>query len=440
MPVSSPSYFPPNTSTDQVTGINAGHLATGAPRFLAGANAGNNSSIARLIIIGDNSGKAGLTDAFLAGTIILGDSSGQALVAKSQGSGTNSPGAITILGDSSFSACDFADSCVIIGQSVYAAYVGSPSQNFSANVLIGNGVGQGNGGDLVDSVIIGHAAFPGNAANSSQNVFIGSKSMQSATTGASFTANVIIGYLSCQQLGSTSVSGSHNVAIGSGVSLGTAGSLHVVIGDTASCSTGGSGSEGNVGIGANCICGATSDAVGGNVVLGSGARIPATTANGQNVIIGANAGATLPTASFTQFVVEINNTAHTSQSALLYGNFVGGNLILGGSKDGTNRDFGGVAGTNMVKLLNGTAATGAAITNGGYFTVLAGVLSWIDQNGIVSQLSQTAAGELDGSATVPYTNNAAAQAATMLNGPTAGNPTKWIPINDNGTIRNIPAW
>jgi hypothetical protein len=41
---------------------------------------------------------------------------------------------------------------------------------------------------------------------------------------------------------------------------------------------------------------------------------------------------------------------------------------------------------------------------------------------------------------IALTNNAAAQAATMTNGPTAGNPTKWIPINDNGTIRNIPAW
>lgn len=37
-------------------------------------------------------------------------------------------------------------------------------------------------------------------------------------------------------------------------------------------------------------------------------------------------------------------------------------------------------------------------------------------------------------------NNAAAQAGTLTNAPVAGNPTKWIPINDNGTIRNIPAW
>lgn len=37
-------------------------------------------------------------------------------------------------------------------------------------------------------------------------------------------------------------------------------------------------------------------------------------------------------------------------------------------------------------------------------------------------------------------NGAAAQIATMTNGPTAGNPTKWIAINDNGTTRYIPAW
>lgn len=38
------------------------------------------------------------------------------------------------------------------------------------------------------------------------------------------------------------------------------------------------------------------------------------------------------------------------------------------------------------------------------------------------------------------TDGAAAQVATMTNGPTAGNPTKWFPINDNGTTRYVPAW
>jgi hypothetical protein len=37
-------------------------------------------------------------------------------------------------------------------------------------------------------------------------------------------------------------------------------------------------------------------------------------------------------------------------------------------------------------------------------------------------------------------NGAAAAAGTLLNAPVAGNPTKWIGINDNGTTRYIPAW
>jgi hypothetical protein len=38
------------------------------------------------------------------------------------------------------------------------------------------------------------------------------------------------------------------------------------------------------------------------------------------------------------------------------------------------------------------------------------------------------------------TNGAGAGAGTITNAPSAGNPTKWIGINDNGTTRYIPAW
>lgn len=48
--------------------------------------------------------------------------------------------------------------------------------------------------------------------------------------------------------------------------------------------------------------------------------------------------------------------------------------------------------------------------------------------------------QLIGSNGTNYANNAAANVGTLNNAPAAGNPTKWIPINDNGTIRNIPAW
>jgi len=41
---------------------------------------------------------------------------------------------------------------------------------------------------------------------------------------------------------------------------------------------------------------------------------------------------------------------------------------------------------------------------------------------------------------VSYTDGAAASVGTLTNAPAAGNPTKWIPIDDNGTTRFIPAW
>jgi hypothetical protein len=41
---------------------------------------------------------------------------------------------------------------------------------------------------------------------------------------------------------------------------------------------------------------------------------------------------------------------------------------------------------------------------------------------------------------VAFTNNAAAAVGTLNNAPAAGNPTKWIGIDDNGTTRFIPAW
>jgi len=41
---------------------------------------------------------------------------------------------------------------------------------------------------------------------------------------------------------------------------------------------------------------------------------------------------------------------------------------------------------------------------------------------------------------VSWTNNAAAATGTLTNAPAAGNPTKWIAIDDNGTNRYIPAW
>lgn len=39
-----------------------------------------------------------------------------------------------------------------------------------------------------------------------------------------------------------------------------------------------------------------------------------------------------------------------------------------------------------------------------------------------------------------FTNGAAGNLGTLTNSPAVGDPTKWIPVNDNGTTRYIPAW
>lgn len=43
-------------------------------------------------------------------------------------------------------------------------------------------------------------------------------------------------------------------------------------------------------------------------------------------------------------------------------------------------------------------------------------------------------------AITPVNNGAAGLAGTLLNSPLVGNPTKWIPFDDNGTVRYIPSW
>lgn len=40
----------------------------------------------------------------------------------------------------------------------------------------------------------------------------------------------------------------------------------------------------------------------------------------------------------------------------------------------------------------------------------------------------------------PFANQAASGAGTLTNAPFSGNPTKWIALNDGGTIRSVPTW
>lgn len=93
------------------------------------------------------------------------------------------------------------------------------------------------------------------------------------------------------------------------------------------------------------------------------------------------------------------------------------------------------------------STTGMTINTGftGGLTIAAttGVTLTISSTNVAS--ITTAGGIKTGSTTLhstsaALTNGAAAQTGTLTNSPSAGNPTKWVPIDDNGTTRYIPCW
>jgi hypothetical protein len=462
VPVSSPSYFPPNSSSDQVKGINAGQLATGAPLFLAGKSAGKNSTTNGLIIIGDLAGSGGITDPQSAGAIIIGDNAAASFV----GSVQALAGSVTVIGFNALATQTQAQSLVIIGDG--AAQATNSPERLLRSVVIGSQALLANSGPSSDSVIIGYnagnqtAGFVADSGAQSRSVIIGSQA-NNQTGQQGNSGNVIIGFKAAQAAASLS---ENNVLIGDGVVS--------AITQIQNCTAIGSGiaaksgiPNGTVSLGFGCDCTGAN-----NIFIGNACNSTGSTLGMYNVIVGAGGGAQIPVNSNYIFNVETFDSATTR--TILYGDMNAGNLIIGKSTQGTNRDFGGVPGTNVLKLLNGTKATGANVIGGGYFYISAGELHWVDSAGLDTTLSGnanfpapaagatlTTAGNIvfnaptagDTLTVAPsvgtgaliatnaaLTNNAGAQIATTTNGPLAGNPTKWIPVNDNGTIRNIPAW
>lgn len=80
-----------------------------------------------------------------------------------------------------------------------------------------------------------------------------------------------------------------------------------------------------------------------------------------------------------------------------------------------------------------------SVSSGFYFyssnTGTPAVVASINYQGLITTASTTLI-----ATSAALTNGAAAAVGTLTNAPTAGNPTKWVPINDNGTTRYIPCW
>lgn len=153
---------------------------------------------------------------------------------------------------------------------------------------------------------------------------------------------------------------------------------------------------------------------------------PATAGTMNNITIGA---VTPQNGTFKQLLTD--GTAN----ALLGTDATNSDVISRGSNSGAG---GGASfyvrnnGVSIIGIGNKSRFTGAAYDAKPYIFANATIE--------VSQDLQVPGGAFFLRTLAALTNGAGAGAGTITNAPAAGNPTKWIAINDAGTTRYIPAW
>jgi hypothetical protein len=143
----------------------------------------------------------------------------------------------------------------------------------------------------------------------------------------------------------------------------------------------------------------------------------------------------LQDSNYTIAGIDISQTftaAQTFQAGATFGaalNAIAGSAATPSINFGTSNT--GIFGDSTTVRISVAGTQRMQINNGGNMTV----------TGNISALQlQTSNGTFLSSPSVPLTNGAGANTGTLTNAPQGGNPTKWIPINDNGNTRYIPCW
>lgn len=370
---------PPGISVrpiDRQSGPAAGAGASGNRSIFLGSGAGLNSAISNFIAIGNGTAGNGINDtANLNGSTIIGQ--GSAPFVKT-GAGTGIP--ITVLGSNNLQQFNSAansgiDSTVIVGSTILN---GGTAANMSTSVYMGTNLFPNASifPATTKTVVIGNRintpAADGHTSIANNTVMIGTDLF---TTGynSQYSSSVIIG-ASINGSNTNGVIMGPNVVIGTNIGLSAGPTGCVVIGPGSTY--GGSANAASVN---NVILGPSISYSGSsNTVIGNGAAAPPTPLDASvgNVIIGAHAGTTVPSnAAFNNLlVIESSLVDGGAPSTLIYGFFSNGNLILGNSTQGINRDLPAL--TNCLKLINSTVTTVTTPVGGGYFYVLAGALHW----------------------------------------------------------------
>jgi hypothetical protein len=205
----------------------------------------------------------------------------------------------------------------------------------------------------------------------------------------------------------------------------------------------------------------TTISISGGVISATGsAVVPYVASSGTASAAGSNALAAGPTsnASGNNGTALGNSAAATATSATAVGSSATaagiGATAIGVSATATNNFSTALGYSATVSSATDATAVGANCTANhnssvalGYGVTTSAVNDIVIGNGVWSISVAGGSGNL----TIPtggtllttiasLSNGAASAAGTLTNAPAAGNPTKWIPISDNGVTRYIPAW
>lgn len=378
-PVALPSII--LSATDRLVARNSdGGLAPAASHvILLGERAGRNlGALSNIILLGADTGSGGLSSLAASGTVVIGGQSLKSLSA----SGANGP--MTLLGYNNLPLVTTATLAQMqaFGDNIAENLVGGATTQDS--ILIGSHVlgrlGLGNAGvascdqNVVIGTYAGRGVLGGDARNFSSNVAIGWQAMElwGSTAGGEPDANVCVGRQAGRNLGQT-LQAISNVCVGdqSGKAV-TNGNRNTLIG--ASTDLNGPRDD-NTCVGFNAGGGQISGNK--NTVIGAG-NTRAITA--RNVLLGYDIANDCSDA-LSDFLAIGTNDGVTIRMAI-YGDLGTGSMVLGRSTGGVNRDL---PGTNLLKLLNGTA-TGTPV-GGGMLRSDTGLPVWRDSAGVDYQLA-----------------------------------------------------
>ncbi len=161
----------------------------------------------------------------------------------------------------------------------------------------------------------------------------------------------------------------------------------------------------------------SSGAAAGTVIIGSGADLLLSRAAAAVLQMGLDANG----AAVSQTIQAANGITGTDKT--------GGNLTLASGK-----------GTGAGAVSSLIFQTPTVLGSGTTAQSLATRLTLSSAGATFAAGITTIGGAVFHTTSSALTDGAGAGAGTLTNAPAAGNPTKWIGINDNGTTRYIPAW